>query len=200
VKKYGTRSVFNCSQDVAHKRVKKSTKEDVKHRDNLGMDRFPCDSKLNVRVVHTPGYIAIEVHIEHHHRHETYFDIQMPAEAIVTIRENVWTTPAIIATHVRAKFPNVTTSQIRNVWKKFNENLWHRDIDQAKSARILLGEFPDDVDMFEFEAIEGVEAIGWGLKSVASQLRDVIEVAMDVTCKWFIDGSRLSYTRQGNMS
>lgn len=107
----------------------------------------------------------------------------MPPEVTRMICENIWATPSVIATHVHQKFPDIKTGQIYYVWKRMSEALWKRDPDQLTSARKLIQEEAEDVDLFEMESIEGVAALGWGLKCVATQMKDVIEVALDATCK-----------------
>jgi hypothetical protein len=107
----------------------------------------------------------------------------MSPEAAQIIRENIWATPAVIATHVRQRFPDIKTNQIYYVWKRMSQALWKRDPDQLISARKLIQEKAEDVDLFEMESIEGVVTLGWGLKCVATQMKDVVEVALDATCK-----------------
>jgi hypothetical protein len=58
-----------------------------------------------------------------------------------------------------------------------------RNPDQMKSAVTLLEEYEDEVEVFNIEPIEDVKMLAWGLKSIATCIKDVVEVAMDATCK-----------------
>jgi hypothetical protein len=180
----GISSRFNCSQDSGEKGPSKKTNNPSKKpRDNPGMPRYGCQSSLRIRVVRRFSKIYIEVDISHHEKHPAYEDISMPAKAIAMVLQRLWTTPAIIATEVQRDFPEVKTSQIYYVWRNESERLWMRDKDPMKSAVTLLGEYPQEVEVFKIEPIEGVVALAWGLTSVARCLTDVVEVAMDATCK-----------------
>jgi hypothetical protein len=45
--KSGHRTRLWCSQDTAHKKkAKPSQNPNAKHRDNVGMKRYPCESRL----------------------------------------------------------------------------------------------------------------------------------------------------------
>ena len=51
------------------------------------------------------------------------------------------------------------------------------------SAKMLLEEYPDDVDMFKVTAEEGVEQLCWGQKRILSSLKGkIMEVGLDATC------------------
>lgn len=100
------------------------------------------------------------------------------------ILQNVWTTPSVIATEVRRLYPDVLTNQIYYAWKKACQELWMKDAaDQLKSASMLLDEMDDRVERFNIPPIDGVQALAYGLTSVASHVKDVVEVAMDATCE-----------------
>lgn len=107
----------------------------------------------------------------------------VPEKARAIILQNVWTTPSVIATEVQRLYPDVLTTQIYYAWKKASQGLWMRDENQMESAIKLLDENTEHVERFDMESIEGVTALAWGLKSVVKHLRNVIEVAMDATCK-----------------
>jgi hypothetical protein len=180
--KNGNRSRFICCQDESGKKAKK-VDPNKKSRDNVGFTRYPCGSHLQVRVLHAFMRISVRLEVHHEAKHLPYFDITMPPKAHAIILQNLWTTPSVIATEVQRRFPDVTTNQIYHAWKTASEGLWKKKEDQMLSAVELLKEYDEDVDVFTIDPIEGVMALAWGLKSVATCITDVVEVAMDATCK-----------------
>jgi hypothetical protein len=61
-----------------------------------------------------------------------------------------------------------------------------RDKDQLTSARKLLEEHEQDVDVFEIKGTEGVEQLCWGMKKIARQLLGkVVEIGIDATCEFY---------------
>lgn len=176
-----------CSQDACRKRKSKpSQNPDAKHRDNLGMKRFDCRSKLMISSI--SGILAntrvITVRIEHHDRHMQYIDVDMPLEALDIIRDNLeWSTPVSITPKVQAVYPNVTGKQVHKAWTKMSEILWKRDHLQLPSAEILLKEFRDDVDVFDIPVADGIQQLCWGMKKIAGRLKGkVVEIGIDATC------------------
>jgi len=110
----------------------------------------------------------------------------MPPEAMQIIEEQVaWMTPSAMATKIRLGYPHVTTAQIYNAWRAHSETHWRRDDLQLPSARKLLAEFNDEVDIFELQNIpEGVEVLAWGMAKIAESLKGlVVEVGTDATCE-----------------
>ncbi|KAJ3542994.1 hypothetical protein NM688_g5915 [Phlebia brevispora] len=188
----GHRTRLWCSQDEAHKKAAKpSTKPDVKHRDTLGMTRYPCKSSLSVtcKAALAPTRdnldLVVSVALKHHASddHRPYFDVTLPLEAIEIIRRQIeWAKPNEILREVQAKFPHVSAMQVHGAWAKMSEVLWKRDLEQLPSARILLKEFRNDVDVFDVETPEGVEQLCWGMKLIAKPLREqTVEIGLDAT-------------------
>ncbi len=65
-----------------------------------------------------------------------------------------------------------------------SETLWKRDKMQLPSAKILMEEFKDDVDVFDVKPPDGVEQLCWGMKRIGAELRgQIVEIALDATCK-----------------
>lgn len=74
----------------------------------------------------------------------------MPPEAMQMIEEQVaWLTPSVMASKVRAAHPQVSAAQIYNAWREHSQTHWRRDSLQLPSARKLLVEFENEVDIFE---------------------------------------------------
>jgi len=150
------------------------------------MKRYPCRSALSVKYKRNKnaGY-DIFVNLRHHANHILYDDVRMPPEALQMIQEQAeWSTPAAIAGKIQLVYPQVTTNQIHAAWKELSQAFWRRDDAQLPSAKKLLAEFGDDIDIFEPAGVpDGVEMLAWGMKRIAGPLRGkVVEIAMDATC------------------
>jgi hypothetical protein len=53
------------------------------------------------------------------------------------------------------------------------------------SARKLLAEYPEEVDLFHINGVpEDVELLAWGMTKIATPLKgQTVEIGMDATCK-----------------
>lgn len=186
--KRGHMTRFWCSQDSARrKRAKPSQKPSITHRDNVGMECFECISQLNVscHAMDRLGYHKVTILLNHHQNHKPNYDVAMPLEAIALICENLeWTTPVSMVPQIQAIHPNVTPAQVHRAWTEMSETLWKCEKDQLSSAKILLNEYRDDVDVFEIDVQDGVQQLCWGMKKILAELKGkVIEIAVDATCK-----------------
>lgn len=105
------------------------------------------------------------------------------------ICENVeWSTPVSITPKVQATFPQVTPKQVHTAWTQMSEMLWKRDKMQIPSAKLLLEELRDEVDLFDIKLPEGVEQVAWGIKPILRKLWDeVVEIGIDATCEYLIE-------------
>ncbi|KAF7300749.1 SWIM-type domain-containing protein [Mycena kentingensis (nom. inval.)] len=188
----GHKTEFWCSQDDKRKKKSKpSTKPGVKHRETPGMERFPCRSRL-VIACHSWGVADADEHtifinLRHCFRHDNYEDHSFPAAALAMVLaadEDV--TPSALSRRIRKTF-KVSHAQVYNAWREKNEAIWRRDILQIPSARKLLAEFKDDVDLFEPKGVpDDVEILCWGMKAISTRLKGRIEeVAMDATRNLF---------------
>jgi len=108
----------------------------------------------------------------------------MPPGAAEIIHSNLeWSTPVALVGRIRDQYPTVTANQIHAAWTSMSEVMWKRDKDQLASAKLLLGEFYKDVDIFDTEVDEGVQQVCWGMKRIAAPLKGkVVEIAIDATC------------------
>ncbi|KAJ6552666.1 hypothetical protein DFH09DRAFT_829558, partial [Mycena vulgaris] len=72
------RTRFWCSQDEARKKKTKSAQNpDVRNRDNVGMKRYPCESKLAISCRTTDNdndKLNVTVHLKHTAKHISYTD------------------------------------------------------------------------------------------------------------------------------
>jgi hypothetical protein len=187
----GYRSRLWCCQDGGRKKKSKpSQNPDTKPRDNVGLQRFDCQSKLAVACMpgRYPGTRLVTIHIEHHEKHKPYFDVEMPPEAVDIVRDNLeWSTPVSITPRVQALYPNITGKQVHKAWTEMSEMLWKRDQLQLPSAEILLREFGDDVDIFDIPVPDGVQQLCSGMKKIAAKLKGkVVEIGIDATCAYGI--------------
>lgn len=151
------------------------------------MKRYPCQSALLVKYKRNKnsGH-DIFIRLQHHVSHVLYSDVRMPTEALQIIQEQAeWSTPSAMATKIQATYPQITTSQIHSAWREFSETFWRREEAQLSSARTLLAEFSNNVDVFEPVGVpEGVEILAWGMKQIAEPLRGkVVEIGIDATCE-----------------
>jgi hypothetical protein len=113
----------------------------------------------------------------------------MPPGAVDMIRENVeWLTPVAMVAKVQAAYPSITSAQIHAAWMQMSQIFWHRDDLQLPSARKLLNEYGDEVDIFSPRNVpEGVDILCWGMKKIERPLhRKIIEVGLDTTCKPYL--------------
>jgi hypothetical protein len=186
--KNGHRTRLWCSQDESRKKKSNASQNpDIRNRDNVGMKRFPCGSKLSIRcqAQNNEDLLDVMVQLKHAGKHVGYVDVSMPVEALNMIRENVeWLTPVAMVTKVQAAFPSVTAAQIHRAWMDESEPFWRFDNDQLLSTKKLLEEHTDDIDIFEPTDIpEGVEMVCWGMKKIAAPLKGkIVEVGVDATC------------------
>ena len=121
----------------------------------------------------------------------------MPPEAMQMIEEQVaWLTPSAMASNVRVAHPQVSAAQIYNAWREHSQTHWRRDVLQLPSARKLLVEFGNEVDVFEpIDVPEGVEILAWGMKKIAESLNGkVLEIGMDATCEYNLKPMDISLT------
>ncbi|KAF7966149.1 hypothetical protein HWV62_39928 [Athelia sp. TMB] len=184
--KSGHKTRLWCCQDEGRKKKRKPRKGvNIKHRDHVGMTRFPCRSQLIVTCARADGGNRVTIRLRHHENHVTYYDVELPDGAAQIIRENIeWSTPNGITPKVQAAYPQVTGKQVHYAWTEMSETLWRRGDMQLPSAKILLGEYPEDVDVFNIPVAEGVEQLCWGMKKISERLRGkVVEIGIDATCE-----------------
>jgi hypothetical protein len=143
--------------------------------------------------IHEGDTQMVHVHLIHNATHPPYTDISLPPEARQLIVEGLWTNPAHIAAHIRShkQWAYVKTYQVQHVWKQLCEERWRLCDDQLLSARRLVSRYEGVVELFELEEIAGVTALAFGLISIGSKLKEVVEVGMDATCKWYIKKSEI---------
>jgi hypothetical protein len=181
------KSRWFCCQDADQRAAPKKVKdENKKNRDRLPMQAFECKSSLIVRVAHHDDDTRrVHIHFVHQITHRAYYDIALPSEAQDIIAESLWSTPADIAKRIRQnkQWDYIKTYQVRHVWKQLCQDRWRLCDDQVESAKRLVEKHAEKVELFEMEAIPGVTALAFGVVDVAARLRDVVEVAMDATCK-----------------
>ena len=155
------------------------------------MCRYDCNSSLIVscRIADSDSTDRIiRVKLQHFDDHVPYYDVEMPSEAAAMIHENLeWSTPASLVLKIQTAQPSVTAKQIHAAWTGMSETLWKRDQYQLPSAKMLLNAYPEDVDLFDVPAVDGVEQLCWGMKKVMGLLKGaVVEIGIDATCAYRI--------------
>ena len=118
-------------------------------------------------------------------KHTPYYDVSLPPEATLLIRENIeYHSPNEIAKRVLLTHPSVTANQVRTAWMTMSETLWKRDNNQLASIKTLLGEYQDDAAVLELPKMEGVEQVAWVMKKVIQSLQGkIVEIEIDATCE-----------------
>lgn len=150
------------------------------------MQAFECKSRLTIRVTLSDDATqCVSVQLVHQIRHRAYYNIALPPEAQNIIAESLWSTPSDIAKRIKKndEWGHIKTYQVRHVWKQLCQDCWRLCDDQVESAKRLLEMHGEKVELFEMETIPDVTALAFGVVDVAARLCDVVEVAMDATCK-----------------
>ncbi|KAJ6523472.1 hypothetical protein DFH09DRAFT_1329961 [Mycena vulgaris] len=174
-----------CQNQGCKQKAKPSQREGAKPRDTLGMQRFDCKSSLRVSCLSgdVSGEKKLRVYLQHHDSHLPYYDVAMLPGAADIIRESLeWHTPVELVAKVQAQFPSVTSGQVHSAWTQMSEILWKRDDMQLPSAKRLLKEFGDEVDVLDVHPAEGVEQLCWAMKKIIEPLRGkIVKIALDAT-------------------
>ncbi|THU79226.1 hypothetical protein K435DRAFT_884508 [Dendrothele bispora CBS 962.96] len=107
----------------------------------------------------------------------------MPQRVTDIIHENMsHCTPNALVPKIQAEFPNITAAQIYSTWIKLSEELWKRADNPLESAKQLLAELGDEVDIIHTKVADGVEQLCWVIKKIAGPLgKGTVEVALDAT-------------------
>ncbi|KAJ6563838.1 hypothetical protein B0H19DRAFT_1374489 [Mycena capillaripes] len=149
------------------------------------MHRFNCDSNLWVKCLagDIPGEKQITVSVRHRDSHVQYYDVSLPSGAVGMIQEGLeWSTPVAMVGKIQAVYPTVTAGQIHSAWTEMSKILWKRAELQLPSAKILLKEFTDDVDVLDVHPADGVEQLCFAMKRILEPLRGkVVEIGLDAT-------------------
>jgi hypothetical protein len=103
---------------------------------------------------------VITIILRHHDNHVLYYDVDMPEGASDIIRKSLeWTTPVALVLRIQALYPNVSANQVHTAWTKMSKTLWRKDERQLPSAKKLLAECLDDVDVFEVPKVDDIEQL-----------------------------------------
>ena len=90
-----------------------------------------------------------------------YFDVSIPPKAIDLIHKSIeWALPNNIIGKIQSQYQHVTAKQITTVWTKFAQGSWKQNPqDQMDSARQLLQEFSEEVDVFKVDVEKGIDQL-----------------------------------------
>ncbi|KIN96682.1 hypothetical protein M404DRAFT_68974, partial [Pisolithus tinctorius Marx 270] len=176
--KMGHKTLLWCCQDEDKKqKLQPSQREGAKHCDTMWMKQFPCNSALTISSCQQTGNTinqhTLSIRIKHTNAHTAYYNVTMPPEATQIIQDQLeWSTPSSL----------VTPAQVHSAWTKMSKILWKKDTNQLTSARTLLDECSNEVDIFDVEIPDGVEQICWGMKKISGMLEGkAVEIALDTT-------------------
>ena len=151
------------------------------------MQEYDCNSSLIVacRKADTLNGTdhVISAQLQHNEDHIPYFDAEMLSGTLDIICQNLeWSTPASLVIQIQALYPNVSTNHVHHAWTRMSKTLWRRHQYQLLSAEIL-NEYLDDVDVINIPAMDGIEQLCWGMRTVAHRLKGtVVEIAINATC------------------
>lgn len=137
----------------------------------------------------------MQVRLRHLDKHPCYTDVSMPAEVLEYIQANLeHFTPVEMAKKIRTDYPRISAAQIHKAWSESSKELWRRDDDQLTSAKKLLEEYGDDVEVFETPGLpEGIVMLSWAMKKVLKELNGkVVEIVEDATCTFIVNISEES--------
>ena len=151
------------------------------------MCRYDCRGSLRISSINgsTDGQRKVSISVQHGEAHTPYYDVALPEEAAAIIRTEIeHTTPVAMVERVQRLFPQVTAKQIHTAWYKISETQWKRDSSQLTSARLLLADYSDDVDILDVHVPDGVEILAFILKKILEPLqKQIVEAGIDATCK-----------------
>ncbi|THU89691.1 hypothetical protein K435DRAFT_760822 [Dendrothele bispora CBS 962.96] len=185
--KSGHRTRYQCCQDeTSRKKSKPSTRPGAVPRDRVGMDRFDCSSRATISsrtFTRDQTKTLISIHFHHEKHHIPYYDVSMPQRVTDIIHENMGhCTPNNLVPLIQAEFPNITSAQVYSAWIKLSEELWKHAENPLESAKQLLEELRDEVEVVHTKVADGVEQLCWVLKKITGPLgKGVVEVALDAT-------------------
>jgi hypothetical protein len=117
-----------CCQSAEYaKKPKPSDNPLVKLRENLGMDKYHCAGSLSIRVKphpYRPGSHLTYLFITHDIYHVPYVDVSIPPEALSYIKDQLLSTPSLIASQLAKQFPQLTPAQVYSAWYRLSEAHW----------------------------------------------------------------------------
>jgi hypothetical protein len=150
------------------------------------MYRFKCNGQVSI-TVKTDRYDArqsiLDITMDHQCQHIKYYDVSMPEDAVKYIIDHIQLPPGLLATEVTKRWKHITRAQVYSAWTRNVQHLWKIEEDPLHSGRKLLGQWSNEVDLFDLQLPDGVIALGWGIRSIANRIKHlVIEVALDATC------------------
>ena len=65
------------------------------------------------------------------------------------------------------------------------KTIWKHQL-QLPSARKLLEEYSDNIDIFNLPEIDGIEQLAFGMKKIVENLHgEIVELGIDATCKFW---------------
>ncbi|KAF7371915.1 SWIM-type domain-containing protein [Mycena venus] len=129
------------------------------------------------------GKRKITVSLQHRDSPVHYYDVALPPGAAGMIREGLeWSTPVAMVGKIRAVYPSVTAAQVHSAWTEMSKILWKHAEMKLPSAKLLLKEFGNEVDVLDVHPSEGVEQLCFAMKKIIEPLHGkVVEIGLDAT-------------------
>ncbi|KAF5330152.1 hypothetical protein D9611_010589 [Ephemerocybe angulata] len=158
--KPNARFMYHCAQDSDRQdKSRKKEGEDVKNRDKVQMDTFPCHGWLHITLSTILPYALIK--INHDMAHTPYWWRDIPEDVRNMVKEHKNSTPDILWSKIRERYPvpQFSRKDIRQLWRAEASTDWKRDEDELKSAQILLEEFSERTESDKNRGLYTVEPV-----------------------------------------
>lgn len=143
---------YHCSQDLARAKPYQSEVEPEKRREGKRMERFPCQSKLTMRVCVVTRTLFLTIR---HMWHPPYEEVQVPPEVRDLISSRASTNNVSEILREIRNLPearSVTRHQVYYLWKKAKGGTWAQQSDESVSTTALLPEDSNCQDSYAFSA------------------------------------------------
>ncbi|KAJ7926657.1 hypothetical protein B0H13DRAFT_1862109 [Mycena leptocephala] len=147
------------------------TKDPKKQRARMKMDRFVCDSWLDITVDEDDLQLAT-VRMTHQRSHTPYVDISIPKQAKDTVESmknlpasKIW--EAVLKANPKTE---LNEKQIYRYWAELNAGAWRLHNDQVQSAISVLEKYEDlAVEIIPITAEDGISAITFAFREILDE-------------------------------
>ena len=170
---------YHCSQDQMHQKPELIKRK----RDRERMERFDCQSKLDIR----PNLASRTLQLSLSHQyHNPYEDNRLTPQILEFIeKRRTKSMPAEIYRELRADctegYDKVIQSQIYYRWQQANSALWRRNPDPMESALLLLQEQSSRCSFRRFRHKNVAGLAIYNSKTIRALAPTTLEAAMDAT-------------------
>ncbi|KAL0565472.1 hypothetical protein V5O48_016550 [Marasmius crinis-equi] len=163
----GWKMRYWCSQDCSWKNKSRKVTNPDDQRDNLGMKRFNCKSRLVITMRTVNARVEVFIRMQHNHAHLPYLDVAMPEAPLEYLGDHLEFKPNGLVKTLRPQYRNITNAQVYSAWLRLSEEL----------------EEAGEIDVFEITSVDGIVQLAWGMKKIAPAMKGytVVEIGIDAT-------------------